>query len=285
MDPGGNYCLDFLRAEQLGHFLGTIPPPPATGQPLTVLEEWCTDTGVLPHALSLTHELVILPTEDHRLPCFTEWERALNRTFSEKKREKILSHTHKSSICTRVQETNYKILTGWYRTPDLLHKIFPATSDRCWRCMEDKGTMLHVFWSCPRLHHFWSEVRRITQQFSDREIPDDPAFFLLHATDAPTRVYKKSIVRHLLDSAKACIPVRWKSPLPPTIAMWLRRIDEINRMEDLILTNQDRQKAYTDAWRIWNIFSYSEEGIALRGESTPPRTLLVSSVVGPPRGP
>lgn len=161
-----------------------------------------------------------------------------------------------------MQETNYKILTRWYRTPSLL-KIFPRTSDLCWRCQQEKGTLIHIFWSCPRIQNFWKEVRRIIQKFTDRTVPDEPAYFLLHATDTPARVYKKSIVRHLLDAAKACIPLNWKSPHPPSIGLWLKKIEEINKMEDLILTNQNRQERYSKTWQLWNIFKYSEEGQTL----------------------
>lgn len=40
--------------------------------------------------------------------------------------------------------------------PHLLHKHYPTMSDRCCRCQDGGGTLLHIFWSCPKLTHFWA---------------------------------------------------------------------------------------------------------------------------------
>lgn len=68
MDPGGEYRLDFLRAGQLRHFLETMMPPTAANQTLTPLEELCSDRGMLPHAISLTHGLLSTPGERFQNP-------------------------------------------------------------------------------------------------------------------------------------------------------------------------------------------------------------------------
>lgn len=260
-DPEGQFRLDFLRALQLHHFLSSMPPPNDTDQTLTPMEDLCSGTGPLLHSLSLTYSMLITQAEEYKLQGLTKWEKELKCQFTTSKKQHILQFTHKS-LCTKIQETNYKILTHWYRTPALLNTIFPLSSDVCWRCQERKGTLLHIFWSCSWIQNFWREVRQLTQKFTDRV---DPAYFLLHANDTPTRIYKKSVVRHLLDAAKTCIPLFWKSTQTPTIALWLQKVEEINQMEDLILTSQNRQETYTKTWQLWNMFKYSEEGQALRG--------------------
>lgn len=171
----------------------------------------------------------------------------------------------KSSICTKLQESNYNILTRWYLTPSRLHLMFPNTSNICWRCRKEVGTILHMFWSCSKLTDFWSKVRSISQKFTDFQIPNDPAFFLLHISSIPLKTYKKSILRHLINAAKACIPMLWKQQTQPTTSMWLQKVEDINKMEDLILTAQNRQASYTKTWTLWNMFKYSEEGKALFG--------------------
>lgn len=188
----------------------------------------------------------------------------LDCIFSTTKRQQILRFTHKSSICAKTQETNYNILSRWYRTPALLHKFFPMGSDLCWCCRAEKGTLLHVFWSCPRLTDFWRTIREMVQKFTDHNITDDPAFFLLHASNILARTYKNSVIRRLLDAAKACIPLHWKSPIPPTIDLWLKKVGEIKKMEDLSHTAQNRQEKFSETWQLWNIFIYLAEGQALR---------------------
>lgn len=264
-DPNGLFKLDFLRTLQLRHFLNSIPPPPAENtRTLTTLETILTETGTLTHTLSLAYGLMNTPPSDFVPPGLLKWEMELDCRFSDIKRQRILGFTHKSSICAKIQETNYKILSRWYRTPELLHKFSPMIPDTCWRCQKEKRTLLHIFWSCPKLAHFWKVVRETVQIFTDRTITDDPALFLLHATDTPDKTFKKSVIRHLLDAAKACIPLCWRSPLPPTISMWLERVEEIRKMEDLILTAQHRQETFSKTWQLWTMFIYSSGGQTLR---------------------
>ena len=139
-------------------------------------------------------------------------------------------------------------------------KTFPDTTDRCWRCQKEKGTMLHIFWDCPRLKSFWGEILKILQRFTDSTIPEEPAFCLLHVNDLSEKAYKESIICHLLDAAKACIPLKWKSTLPPTIQMWVCRVREISRLEDLVLSSRHQQERYSGTWGPWNAFLASDEG-------------------------
>lgn len=91
----------------------------------------------------------------------------------------------------------------------------------------------------------------------------DPAFFLLHATSSPIRTYKKSVVRHLLNAAKSCNPALWKQNTPPTVAMWLCIVEEIKKMEDLVLTAQHKQEKHSKNWLAWNMYIFSDEGKTL----------------------
>lgn len=145
-------------------------------------------------------------------------------------------------------------------TPSRLKKCFPESSGLCWRCEEEEGTLIHVFWTCPKIQPFWGEVRRITQKFTEYIVPEDPAFFLLHLSSVPIKTYKKSLVRHLLNAAKGCIPIFWKQTLPPPIKLWLHRVEEIRRMEDLVLTEQHKQETFKQTWDNWNMFIFSDEG-------------------------
>lgn len=106
------------------------------------------DWGALLHALSKLYSLLILPPDKFSLPCLVKWESDLNRTFTMEQKPNIIWFALKSSIYTRVQEDNFKFLTRWYGTPSILHKYLLATTDRCWRCPEERGTLLYIFWSC-----------------------------------------------------------------------------------------------------------------------------------------
>lgn len=166
-------------------------------------------------------------------------------TFSPRQKQNIILFTFKSSVCTKIQETNFKIFSRWYNTPRKLQRFFPSTSGLCWRCGGDRGTILHIFWDCPLLEQYWKIIQQTIQNFTERPILSDPGFFLLHATDMLSKKYKKSLLKHLLDAAKSCIPLLWKSIKAPAIGMWIRKVEDIRKMEDLILTARHKSELYT----------------------------------------
>ena len=186
--------------------------------------------------------------------CIQEWEQELNKTFSSEQRQRIYKRAHETSICARIQETNYKIFARWYRTPERLNQIFSEVSDKCWRCQGSKGTMLHIFWECPMLRSFWREIRRALQICLEYEIPDDPEFYLLHMNQISEKAYRETSICHPLDAAKACITKMWKSPLAPTIEMWICKVKEISKLEELVWTAQHKQEKHLRRWISWKSF-------------------------------
>lgn len=50
---------------------------------------------------------------------------------------------------------------------------------------------------------------------------------------------------------------------PPTVGCWLHKVEEINKLEDLTVSAQNKHEAYSELWRLWNMFIFSEEGLTL----------------------
>lgn len=153
--------LDHWRINQLFHFLGSLPKPTHFVRKLHSFEELCLGEGPIQRSLSTSYKslLDLHATEDP--PFLAKWERDLQVTFTEPQKERILFFAQKSSMCSKYQETAYKIVTRWYRTPSVLAKIFPLQTDRCWRCNLHPGTLLHIFWDCPVLKTFWQPVLKL----------------------------------------------------------------------------------------------------------------------------
>lgn len=95
MDTNGPFRLDFWRAQQLCHFLKTLPLPNSPDQNLTTLEIYCSEKGAMPHTLSAIYQLLITPLDGHRLSCLDKWERDLQCTFTTRQRQNILHFTFK----------------------------------------------------------------------------------------------------------------------------------------------------------------------------------------------
>lgn len=58
-------------------------------------------------------------------------------------------------------------------------------------------------------------------------IPETLEFFLLQHNDVPVEKYRSSALAHLVNTSRACIPVKWKSKVVPSIKSWLNIMNEI----------------------------------------------------------
>lgn len=84
------------------------------------------------------------------------------------------------------------------------------------------------------LSKFWTAVAKVTENLT--------APFLFRLVPISTRAYKRSLLRHLLIAGiSECIPLLWKQTSLPTEAMWLQRVSEIQKMEQLTATIYDRK--------------------------------------------
>ena len=262
----GSYELSFWQALQLSYFLRSLGQPYNFRRQLTKFEQYCEDEEPIQRVSSKMYRLLISPQEDFELPGLGKWERDLGRVFSQNQRKQIIYLALYSSTSTRIQESNYKLLSQWYYKQVKLHKFSKDNSEYCWRCGLEQGTTLHIFWSCVKVRDYWKEVQRIVQKFTERQIPDDPALYLLHSSQIPMQEYKKSVICHLINTAKTGITLQWRESRAPSIARWLNRVREIGAIEDLILSTRNKREQYEETWSRWNQFMKSEEGKRLLEE-------------------
>ena len=72
---------------------------------------------------------------------------------------------------------------------------------------------------------------------------------------------------HMINAARVGVTLRWRDLCLPSIAGWLKRIQEVGAMEDLVHSAQNRRTQYEEIWSGWNIFTRSEEGKRLLEEN------------------
>lgn len=176
------------------------------------------------------------------------WEKDLILTLTPEDWETIFLNIHKGSINVSTQENRYKIQPRWYRTPALLHKFKPTIPDTCWRCQEDRGTLIHIWWLCPRIQTFWKEVHLITSHITTYEIAFTPAQFLLHHSPTRQNSYHYSLMMQLINAAKQCVPIHGKSQTAPSIKKWFHRINRTADMKELIHVARDTPNKFVIKW-------------------------------------
>lgn len=162
------------------------------------------------------------------------WETRLDRTIEKKSWEKVHWYIHKGTMNMNTQENGYKIKTRWYRTPDLLHKFFPMVSDQ--------GTFLHIWWDCPLIQPYWRRMHEAMTTVSLLPLEFSPAQYLLHLSKILRKRYHKSVAFYMINAARLCLPVHWRSISPPSTKEWVTRINHIAAIgADLYCPRQDPQ--------------------------------------------
>lgn len=245
----------FWTYRQLTHFLSSTTSNNTWTRKLTPLETLCTQNTSQRHLISTIYSLLQETPHHSQTESFhLSWHKDLHLDLTEEDWETIHIHTHKGSLNVAIQENGYKILTKWYRTPSRIHKFSPSIPNTCWRCNGDVGSMIHIWWECPILQVFWREVHDIIQRVTTYTLDFAPAQYLLHHTTLPKRSYHRLLAMHMVNAARLCIPVKWRSTSPPTIREWLTKIAKIEEMEELIYISQDRIQKFTNIWACWSHF-------------------------------
>lgn len=238
------YNIPFYKYLQIRHFLTTHNPISCWHRDLTPFELICCGDEPQRHLISIVYALLF---SNHILKddiLIRRWESELSIDLTTAEWEHILGHAHKGSINVSIQENRYKIFSRWYRTPDKVHKFHPSVPPTCWRCHSSEGTLIHIWWECPLLKSFWSEIHSKISQITTYTPSFTPAQYMLHHTSVPPSAYKKSLTIHLINAANLCVPAKWRNTIPPTIEDWFLRVDKIAEMETHLPSKRDSTQIY-----------------------------------------
>lgn len=133
---------------QIRSYLKHAPKKIDFGRQPTALETICLTGEPTSKATSLTYKWIRDGSGLEETGLRERWSRELGSSLTDKQWQKACIFANKCSLSTRTQETAYKLLTHWYATPMKLHSWFPQTPDTCWHCLNDKGSLLHIWWHC-----------------------------------------------------------------------------------------------------------------------------------------
>lgn len=82
------------------------------------------------------------------------WEEGTDQESSPEDWLDMISDMHK---CTKSMVV-VKLHTRWNYTPSKLHRFYPMVQENCFRGCSDRGTQLHIFWSCGAIKTIWLRV-------------------------------------------------------------------------------------------------------------------------------
>uniref|UniRef100_A0A3B5QTR8 Reverse transcriptase zinc-binding domain-containing protein n=1 Tax=Xiphophorus maculatus TaxID=8083 RepID=A0A3B5QTR8_XIPMA len=108
------------------------------------------------------------------------WEAETAKKISDETWEEVWTEAHRVTNSNTWREYKWKIISRYFRTPDVVSKMDPKVPSLCWRnCGSAVPNHTHIFWSCPKLQNFWDEVYRAINQIFPEVIPKDVTVALL----------------------------------------------------------------------------------------------------------
>ena len=168
------------------------------------------------------------------------WEAEMNTVIPQNTWEGMCTEAYLVTNSNTWREFNlilWKIITRFFRTPEILAKMGPTHSNLCWRNCWTRAanhTHIYIFWLCPKLNIYWREVFDALKEIFQQDIAQDPTVALLVAMpeglDGRTKKYLLNI---LLTAALKCITIKWLKPDPPTYNIWTQKVWDIYQMEQI----------------------------------------------------
>lgn len=243
---------DFFRYLQLRTFLTTHKEWTKLTAPTPIEEfliELQTGNGDKKIVSKLYH--IFLSMNSHNsLRIKQRWEAEMNMPISQDTWRQMCTEAHLTTNSNTWKEFKWKIITRYFRTPEIVAKMGPPHSSSCWRnCGAQIATHTHIFWSCPKLRDYWREVFDALEVIFQQNILREPTVALLGMTpEGLEGRAKKYLLNILLTAALKSITIRWLKPDPPTYNIWIQKVWDLYHMEQITYTLRLQRSLFVVRW-------------------------------------
>ena len=149
------------------------------------------------------------------------------------------------------QLINWKIVHRLYFTPSKRFHMGLTQSPLCTLCnQEAMGTFMHMFWDCPGVSTFWSQVSTDLSLVVQEDIPCSPSLLLLNDfSSLNISPQSKRLILSGTTAAKKLLVGRWNPPHLLLRGQWILIWLDIIAME---LSTARIHKAKTNTIKMWN---------------------------------
>ena len=178
------------------------------------------------------------------------WEVDLGEDISEELWEEVLGRVHKSSICVKHGLVQCKIIHRAHLTKVRLSKIYPDVDPTCDRCRQAPASHAHMFWSCPVLHSFWREIFETLSKVTRKLIEPNPMIALFGVCPSIIKLssLEAALVAFVTLLARRMILFRWKSPTPPSHALWIKEVLNFVKLEKIRCVLRGSLRKFHKTW-------------------------------------
>lgn len=104
----------------------------------------------------------------------------------------------------------------------------PPMSSDCWHCSHTLGDFIHVFWSCPVIKVYWTQILSVINDLLGISVAPSPHICLLGLVEELVpRVVERTLIGLLLFYARKMITLCWKKQAPPSLSLWKTHVNII----------------------------------------------------------
>ena len=218
-----------------------------------------------PHNYNFYETLLLKPNSKHLISHFITafetpantshlkeaWAKELGVPLSEELWNEGLSGIQKCSINSRFRLIQFKVIHRLHYSKTKLHKIFDSVSPMCDRCGGAEGSLSHLFWYCPVLDNFWSDIFNWFSKQYRVSIQPDCNLAIFGSSEGTTTLpsHCKQVLKTGMVAAKKLILLNWKSPSSPCFKRWLNEMVCVSRMEQIRLSRGDAPNYCEKVWK------------------------------------
>ena len=132
-----------------------------------------------------------------------------------------------------------------------LSKWYPDICDRCDLCARSPANLSHMFWTCPKLHHFWTYFFETISLILGIEIQPcaEIAIFGVPGSSEPYTCKQLDIIAFTSLLARRRILLLWKSSSPPSSASLLEDLMSFIKLEKIKFTVRGSVQKFYSTWQ------------------------------------
>ena len=129
---------------------------------------------------------------------------------------------------------------------------FAGEDAKCWRlCGNQNANHWHIFWDCPVIRTYWSEIHKALETIFKVKIPFQFETFILGKTDFHTGHFNEYLFHILLLACKKNITKHWLLIDPLKLEDWAGIVNDIYIMEKITFSLRLQMEKFTRLWSNW----------------------------------
>lgn len=160
------------------------------------------------------------------------WEAETGQEYSADDWQDMLSNMHRGTKWIVVKETVVKLHIRLHYTPVRLHTMYPLVPDTCFRGCTDRGTHLHIFWSCKTIKPLWQQASIVVSLITGSIITLTFPICLFFADLPEIPPFDQRLVHILFSHIHWSIALTWRSPSVPWFKV-MQRMELARMMESI----------------------------------------------------